>query len=65
MDFYIDNLAPDSDVIHMTFGEHPDGQITVTVDRDEAGIVSVLIVDNMDGSERRMILGQEGYTEKL
>lgn len=65
MDFEIDNLAPDSDVIHMTFGEHPDSMITVTIDRDENGVVTVLVVDNMDGSERRMVLGQSGYTEKV
>jgi hypothetical protein len=65
MDFEINNLAPDSDVVHMVFGDHPDSQITVTIDRDELGKVNILVIDNLDGSERRMVLGQPGFTDKL
>lgn len=65
MDYEIKNLAPNSDVIHMVFGSHADSCMTVTIDRDEHGVVTVLVVDNLDGSERRLILGQPGYTEKL
>lgn len=64
-DFNIENLAPDSDVIHMVFGSCADSCVSVTIDRDENGVVNVLVVDNLDGSERRLILGQPGYTEKL
>lgn len=65
VDYTIENLAPDSDVIHMTFGANADSCMSVTIDRDENGVVTVLVVDNMDGSERRMVLGQSGYTEKV
>jgi len=65
MDYTVENLAPDADVIHMTFGDNPDSHMTVTVDRDENGTVFVLVVDNSDGTERRMVLGQEGFTDKL
>jgi hypothetical protein len=60
MDFEIKNLAPDADVVYMVFGDHADSQITVTIDRDETGQVNVLVIDHMDGSERRMVLGQPG-----
>ena len=65
MDYEISNLSPDADVVHMTFGVNADSQITVTIDRDENGQVNILVVDNMDGSERRMVLGQPGFTDKL
>jgi len=58
MDYKINNLAPDSDVVHMTFGNHPDSCVTVTIDRDETGQVNILLVDNLDGSEQRLVLGQ-------
>lgn len=65
VDYTINNLAPDSDVIQMTFGSHADSCMAVTIERDEHGVVTVLVVDNMDGSEQRMVLGQEGFTQKL
>ena len=65
MDFTIENLAPDTDVVHMTFGEHPDSLVTVTVSRDENGQVYIYLVDNLDGGERRIVLGQPGYTDKI
>jgi hypothetical protein len=65
MDYTINNLAPDADVIHLSFGDHPDSMITVTISREEDGSVSVLMVDNLDGSETRMFLGQEGLTQKV
>jgi hypothetical protein len=60
VDYKVNNFAPDMDVIQMEFGKHIDSCITVTVDRDENGQVNVLVVDNFDGSEHRMILGQPG-----
>lgn len=65
MDFEIDNLAPDADVVHMMFGSNADSSISVTVDRDEDGVVTILVVDNLDGSERRIVLGTPGYTDKI
>lgn len=65
MDFTIENLAPDTDVVHMTFGEHPDSLVTVTVSRDEDGQVYIYLVDNLGGDERRIVLGQPGYTDKI
>ena len=65
MDFEIDNLAPDADVVHMMFGSNPDSSVSVTVDRDEDGVVTILVVDNLDGSERRIVLGKPGYTDKI
>lgn len=34
-------------------------------DRDSNGDVFVVVTDNSDGSETRMILGSSGYTQKL
>lgn len=65
MDIKIENLAPDADVIHVVIGDNVDSQISVTIDRDMNNNVHVWIVDNASGSEHRMILGQEGFTEKL
>lgn len=65
MDYEIKNLAPDADVVHMTFGSHADSCMTVTVERDQDGQVHIVVIDNMDGCERRMILGQEGFTDKM
>lgn len=63
MDFTIENCAPNSDVVHMTFGDHPDSLITVTVSRAENGEVHIYLVDNLDGAEREIVLGQEGYVK--
>jgi hypothetical protein len=65
MNFTIENLAPDTDVVHMTFGEHPDSLVTVTVSREANGEVCIHLVDNLDGGERRIVLGQAGYTDKI
>ena len=65
VDYTIENLAPDSDTIYIKFGSYDDSHLTITIDRDEYCVVTVLVVDNMDGSERRMVLGQSGYTEKV
>ena len=63
MDFTIQNIAPDSDVVHMVFGDNSDSCVTVTVDRDEQGIVTIRVVDNMDNSTRKIILGKPGFSE--
>ncbi len=65
MDFNIENLAPETDVINFIIGNNDDSMITITIDRDESGDVNVLFVDNSTGFERRMVLGKPGYTEKL
>ena len=62
MDFTIENMAPNSDIVHMTFGEHPDSLVTVTVSRDENGKVYINIVDNLDGGQREIVLGEPGYS---
>ena len=63
MDFEISNLAPDCDAVRMTFGDHADSSITVTVDREENGVVTIYVVDNMDNSTREIVLGSPGFTE--
>lgn len=65
MDYSIQNLSPDSDTINVLFGSNIDSQIIVSVDRDSNGDVSVVVTDNSDGSETRMMLGSSGYTQKL
>jgi hypothetical protein len=64
-----DNQAPDSDTIVVTVARYDieeDEVVTegsITIERDEIGNVYITIVDG--DSETRMILGQEGYTQKL
>jgi hypothetical protein len=62
MDIIVDNLAPDTDVILIMIG---DNQVAMSISREEDGQVSVIITDNEEGSEMRLVLGQEGYTQKL
>jgi hypothetical protein len=65
MDYSIQNLSPDSDTINVLVGSNTDSQIIVSVDRDSNGDVFVVVTDNGDGSETRMMLGSSGYTQKL
>ena len=65
MDFEIHNIAPEADIVHIVFGKNPDSSVAVSVEREESGEVTILVVDNFDGSERRIVLGQPGYTDKL
>lgn len=65
MDYHIQNLSPDADTINVMVGSNTDSQIIVSVDRDSNGDVSVVVTDNSDGSETRMILGSSGSTQKL
>jgi hypothetical protein len=70
MGTHVSNLAPDSDTLvitHSHYDEESDDVVvdeTITIARDEDGIVCVLIYDD-EGSETRYVLGQEGYTQKL
>jgi hypothetical protein len=63
------NQAPDSDTIVVTVTRYDAGdddvvmEGSVTISRDEDGRVFVVVIDG--DSETRMILGQEGYTQKL
>ena len=61
MDYHIQNLSPDTDTINVMVGSNTDSQIIVSVDRDSNGDVSVVVTDNSDGSETRMILGSSGF----
>lgn len=65
MDYSIQNLSPDSDTINVLVGSNIDSQIIVSVDRDSNGDVFVVVTDNCDGSQTRMILGSSAYTQKL
>jgi hypothetical protein len=65
MDYSIQNLSPDSDTINVLVGSNTDSQIIVSIDRDSNGDVFVVVTDNSDGSETRMMLGSSGYTQKL
>jgi len=64
MDFEIKNYAPDVDAVRVIVGSHADSCIAITVERD-GNEVYVNVVDHFDGSERRIVLGQQGMTEKL
>lgn len=60
VDAKVENLAPDMDCIVITVGDWK-----ITVDREFHGPVYVTIEDTEEGSETRLILGQEGETQKL
>lgn len=59
-DCYVQNFAPDQDAIVITVGDY-----VIAVGKEEDGSVSVTVTDNEEGSEQRMVLGQEGYTHAL
>ena len=63
MDFEIKNFAPET-AVRVVVGSREDSCIAVTIER-EGDEVYVSVVDNFDGSERRIVLGQPGMTEKL
>jgi len=63
MNVEINNLAPDTDVVSIRAYDNENEYICVNVERDKDGNVFVT-VELDDGTEQRMILGQEGYTIK-
>jgi len=65
MDFTVNNFAPDMDTIKMIFGNHEDSTIEVIIERDKSSNVFVSVTDHFDGSQKRYILGEPGFTEKL
>lgn len=59
-DAIVKNFAPDSDMIQITIGDW-----IVTVARNENGETEVCVLDDLEGSETTLILGQEGESQKL
>jgi hypothetical protein len=56
----IKNFAPNMDCIIISVGEWK-----ITVERDLDNEIYIAVEDTVEGSETRMILGQEGETQKL
>jgi hypothetical protein len=52
--------APDVDCIGIALADY-----RIIVERDEAGEVSVVVLDDKEGSATIYVLGQEGYTQKV
>jgi hypothetical protein len=61
MDIRIENLAPDADVVLLHVGD----EWQINVERDAQGTVRIVVEDLKNGSETRLVLGQEGETQKL
>lgn len=59
-DATIKNFAPNMDCIIISVGEWK-----ITVERDLDNEIYIAVEDTVEGSETRMILGQEGETQKL
>ena len=57
------DLAPEK-IVQVNVGSHPDSCITVIISQEDGGVY-VSVTDHFDGSERRIVLGQSGMTEKL
>ena len=60
IDARVINLAPDSDTIKIVIGE-----FLICIERDQNMKVYVSVLDNEEGSEMRLVLGEEGLTHKL
>lgn len=61
MDIHVKNFAPDADIIML----YVDDEWRINIERDEVGTVSVFVHDLKEGSETRLILGQEDETQRL
>jgi len=64
IDFVINNHAPNKDAVTMLFGNNPDSAIEVVVERENEKVY-VSVTDHFDGTQRRYVLGEPGFTEKL
>lgn len=69
MNYFVDNFSPKRDAIAVTITNtnlksDPD-RILITVERDHSGFVYLSILDNLDGSESRMVLGEKDFTSML
>lgn len=60
IDAIVKNYAPDSDMIQVTIDDW-----IVTIARNEDGETEVCVLDDLEGSETTLILGQEGESQKL
>ena len=60
IDAKVENFAPDMDCLTITIGDWK-----VTVERDDAGSVSVIVHDTQEGSRAFYTLGETDETQAL
>ena len=59
-DCTIINKAPDADEVVLSIAEWK-----ICISRDEHGTVFICAEDELEGSSTRLVLGQEGETQRL
>lgn len=56
----ITNYFPDSDCVEVEIDDH-----RVTISRDELGAVHIKVDDMTEGTSAMIVLGEDGYTQKV